>query len=346
MSLALAASLLLLAAPQGSSAKPPKLELGMPAPTLSVEKWIKGAPVAAFEKDKVYVVEFWATWCPPCIASMPHLSSLQRQFGERGVTIVGLTSADSRGNTLEKVERMVSEKGDGMGYTVAWDKGRSTYTAFMDAAGQNGIPTSFVIDKAGRVAYIGHPMFLDEPLGEILAGTWDVARDPAELEADQAELFGFYGSVQTDPKGTLAKLPAFETRHPHLATLTDPLRLQGELATGNQGAAGVTGARIAERAIAARDAEQLNALARLIAGSTSGDAPRDLDLALRAAQKAAELTGSREFAVLETLANVHFLRGELESAVAVQTKAVTVAPDKRKAGLMRTLEEYQAKSKS
>src|ERR1700752_4419794 len=146
------AALLALAVPlsarQASDDSTSLLRPGMAAPALEIEKWVKGAPVPAFEHGKVYVIEFWATWCEPCIASMPHLSALQRQYGKDGVTIIGVTSADPR-NSLECVEKLVADKGDQMAYTVAWDKGRATSAAYMEAAGQNGIPRSFVVDQAG-----------------------------------------------------------------------------------------------------------------------------------------------------------------------------------------------------
>ncbi len=56
-----------------------ELLIGDPAPQISIGKWVKGNPVESFAKDQVYVVEFWATWCGPCLANMPHLASLQTE---------------------------------------------------------------------------------------------------------------------------------------------------------------------------------------------------------------------------------------------------------------------------
>jgi len=162
-----------------------------------------------FEKGKLYVVEFWATWCGPCKASMPHLSKLQKEYGAKGVTIIGVTAKDPH-NSLEEVEAMVKDKGDTMGYTVAWDTDRKTYDTFMTAAGQHGIPCSYVIDgTSGKVVYIGHPMYLEVPLEAIAAGKWDLdtaATATADVAARGNEIFALIGR---DSKAMLAKLDAF-----------------------------------------------------------------------------------------------------------------------------------------
>ena len=51
--------------------------------------WLKGTPIQGFERGRVYVVEFWATWCGPCIAAMPHLSRVADKY-KRRVTVIGV----------------------------------------------------------------------------------------------------------------------------------------------------------------------------------------------------------------------------------------------------------------
>src|SRR4051812_31324782 len=71
--------------------KPPvTLKPGDPAPPLRVSKWLKGGPIPKLEKGKVYVMEFWATWCGPCVAGMPHVTKLQKKYADRGVVVIGM----------------------------------------------------------------------------------------------------------------------------------------------------------------------------------------------------------------------------------------------------------------
>src|SRR6476661_7319275 len=65
------------------------LVVGDPAPKITVSKWVKGTPVANFEKGKLYVVEFWATWCGPCKVSIPHLTELAKQY--KNVKFIGVS---------------------------------------------------------------------------------------------------------------------------------------------------------------------------------------------------------------------------------------------------------------
>ena len=133
------------------------LHIGDPAPALATGKWIKGTAVEKLNKGTIYVVEFWATWCPPCRESIPHLSKLQQEYPE--IVFIG---QDCWEHNAADVEPFVKEMGDKMNYRVVMDepageRGKMAQT-WMMAAGQNGIPTAFVINKEGKIAWIGHPM--------------------------------------------------------------------------------------------------------------------------------------------------------------------------------------------
>jgi len=152
------------------------LDIGDPAPKLEVTEWVKGKPVdLAQEKGKgIVVVEFWATWCQPCVATIPHLTELQKHLGPKGVTIVGVTAEDPD-NTLDQVKEFVKQRNDSIGYAIAFDKPGKMNEAYPMAANEQGIPTAFVVDREGRVAWIGHPLAgLDTALEEIIAGKYDV----------------------------------------------------------------------------------------------------------------------------------------------------------------------------
>ena len=143
-------------------------ELGMPAPALNVAEWVKGKAVNFNEgKGKtIYVVEFWATWCPPCRASIPHLTELQKKFKDKGVTIIGVSD-----ETVSTVKPFVIKMGAKMEYTVAVDKDQKTSAAYMGAFGVGGIPHAFVVDKTGAIVWHGHPMDgLDTAIEVVLEG--------------------------------------------------------------------------------------------------------------------------------------------------------------------------------
>src|SRR5262245_12902906 len=103
--------------PQPAAGK--KLAVGDAPPPLKAAKWLQGSPVTAFEPGKVYVVEFWATWCGPCIAIMPHVGELQREYRDKGVTVIGFSAADPN-NTADKVAEFVKKRGGKLGYTFAF----------------------------------------------------------------------------------------------------------------------------------------------------------------------------------------------------------------------------------
>ena len=354
LTLALSASLLCLAAgatfaqetapaaaPKAKAPAAASLKVGDPAPEMTIAEWVKGEPVKGFEPGKVYVVEFWATWCGPCIAGMPHLSHLQKQYKDKGLTIIGVTSEDPN-NSLEGVRAMVKEKGDTMGYTVAWDTERKTNTAFMRAARQNGIPCSFVVDKGGKIAFIGHPMFLDPILEKVVAGTWDYSTDPAKMDKLMSDMNNVYGMLEKDPKGAIAKIDAITAAAPTLGAMLLEPKYFAQLQTGDSEAASKTGRQIMEKAVAAKDSQALNSLAWSIVDPEGTIEPKDLDLALAAATQASTIEGDKDGSILDTVARAHFLKGNKAKAIELQKKAIELAPPQMRESLKAALAEYEA----
>lgn len=71
-----------------------------PAPPVCVSAFIKGEPITAFQKGQVYVIDFWATWCGPCKEGIPHLTELQKKYGDK-VRILGVSVWEPREKDIE-----------------------------------------------------------------------------------------------------------------------------------------------------------------------------------------------------------------------------------------------------
>jgi len=129
-----------------------KLELGDKAPGLDIEKWVNGEDIS-IEPGKVYVIEFWATWCKPCRKTIPHLNQLHKIYQYEGLQVIGISSEKE----VSKVERFVRRMGDQMSYNIAVDRRDSTQRAWMQNAGLNGIPAAFIVGNKGKVQWFGNP---------------------------------------------------------------------------------------------------------------------------------------------------------------------------------------------
>ncbi len=135
-----------------------RVKVGQPAPPLSVDEWILGSPVNNFQKGTVYVVEFWGTWCSPCLKNIPKLSRIQTQYASDGLVVIGVASHEFKGR--EVLTSFMKEKAETITYRIAYD-GDLSMEHTWDTGGREDVvfrmPLSFVIDKEGIVTFVGHP---------------------------------------------------------------------------------------------------------------------------------------------------------------------------------------------
>ncbi|HEY5138085.1 MAG TPA: TlpA disulfide reductase family protein, partial [Methylococcales bacterium] len=113
---------------------------------LSVQQWVTQNPPTTEEMaGNVCVVEFWATWCPPCREQIPHMKKLAKKFEDRNVFFIGLSADQS----VSDVRAFVAKKE--INYHIGMDNGLS------DRLGVSGIPTAFVVSHEGKILWSGHP---------------------------------------------------------------------------------------------------------------------------------------------------------------------------------------------
>ena len=324
------------------------LTVGDQAPAIEVGHWLKGEPVEAFDAGHVYVVEFWATWCGPCRASVPHITELQEKYKDYQVHFVGI-SDEQLPIVVEFMSKADSEEKlwfHKMGYTVATDPDRSAYMDYMLAAGMTGIPTAFIVGKDGIVEWIGHPMRIDDALDAVVKDAWDRNEFRDQWEEKMAEK-----RARVRPRYQLEKAKAQKNWKAALGAVD-------EMIAANEDAPGY---KITKFLLLVRDmnepqkgyafgrevvkdnwdtANLLNQIAWYTV-DTKGIKTRDLEFAMKAAMRANELTDGEDAAILDTVARVHYEKGDLKGAVKWQRKAVEHAEEG--SGMARELSEVLIK---
>lgn len=308
-----------------------KLDVGIAAPPLKAMKWIKGQPVNKFEAGKVYVVDFWATWCIPCKTSIPQIAELAKQYKGKaafiGIDVQDLMGVTSRDEYIEKITKFVNEMGDKMNYSVALDDVNGVLNnTWIMSSDAKGIPASFIIGKDGKIAAICHPNELGTVLPQVLQGKFDpkaFAAEKVKHLADEKKFEnsftlvtdlctkGKFNEAAAEMDKVLAANPGYESR---VALFKfDILRRIDEPAAYAYAIKAASG-------IIKNDSSALAAIAATIIGPDIKTP--DMDTALMLAEKAAELTNRSNAAIMDTLGSVYFRKNNLDKAIEAQEIAV------------------------
>jgi thiol-disulfide isomerase/thioredoxin len=132
-------------------AKPHAELIGKPAPKIEVSKWFQNEVKVDADalKDKIVILDIWATWCGPCKAAMPETSKLAEKYKDKGVVIVAICSSGDE----EQVLPFAKDKG--ITLPMAWDKMDGDEGVTAKAFRSQWFPTYVAIDRKGIVRAIG-----------------------------------------------------------------------------------------------------------------------------------------------------------------------------------------------
>lgn len=335
------------AKPKAEPGPAPTLVIGDEAPPIAVSRWLKGEPVEKFEKGKTYIVEFWAPWSSSCRDAIAHLTEVQKSHKDVKVLGISIWEWDPA-----KTQAFMDEHGEEIGYALAADQpagadgkpsggdGKTAQT-WLAAAGYSEIPTAFIINGDGKIAWIGGPTddnnAMDKVLDQVVAGKWDIQKAAAaaknrekvgsllrDLSAAKragdidAQLEVIDKVLVIDPGATdataIGRAPLVAEKFAIL--LLGKKDSAAAYAYGNQAVDGVA----KDNSIA------LNNIAWTIVDPEGPEIEnRDLKLALKAAQRADELMQHKDPAILDTLAKVYHDQGDMAKALEIQQKAAELS---------------------
>lgn len=334
----------------------PKMTIGSKAPPIEIEHWFSTGDfdkVSRLRPGKVYVIEFWATWCPPCRKAIPHIAKLQEKFASYDVQIISVTRED-----VETVEKFLEKKipGDSKKtfrditktYCLASDPDKSVTRDYFYAAQQTGIPTAFIVGRTGRVEWIGSPFSLETPLAQVVQDQWDRTKFKTSFETKRrlkseksnlsklvkdekyAEAAKYIGTTLKNYSGTARKQKKIEQFQ---------MMLLGQMANSEK--------QYKKLTREFKDAPVLlNSASWSVVEAKQKDDKVPASL-VRAARKAMERSVKSEpsAAALDTLAHLYHLEGKLAKAIDAQVKAVEKSSDKLKPELAKFLEQLQQQAK-
>ncbi len=132
-------------------------------------------------KGKLVIVDFWATWCGPCMAEADHMVRLKNDYEPKGVRIIGISLDSSRAKMIDVC------RDQGFTWPQYFD-GKVWQNAISTEWGVRGIPATFIISPDGVVLWKGHPASIDRPLEQFLKSHPPRLLDPKQMAEATATL--------------------------------------------------------------------------------------------------------------------------------------------------------------
>ena len=172
------------------------------APSINITDWVLNKPDDITLSSKYIVLEFWATWCGPCIAAVPHMNELQSKINDPDLMFISMTD-----ESVEKIKRTV-EKID-FKSAVVTDLTKQTQVNFGDGKkGLEAYPMTVLIDNEGIVKWIGEPKQLSEDIlnkfvSNELKGVNHLKKD--DKEVNPTPVANIEKSTEESPQTTFLK---------------------------------------------------------------------------------------------------------------------------------------------
>src|SRR5688572_27109864 len=150
-------------------------------------------------KGKLVLIDFWATWCGPCMAEAGHMVATHEKYGEKGLQLVGVSLDRDRGALENGIK----------GPNFTWPQFFDSRGLVAQAWGVNGIPRTFLIAPDGKVLWVGHPAQMDKPIENAFRSHPPKLVDGAAAEGAKAALDQVEAAIASnDTAGAMKALAA------------------------------------------------------------------------------------------------------------------------------------------
>ncbi len=345
-----------------ASPKSATLTIGSKAPSLDIEHWIHDGNgqfkhVSDFEKNKVYLVEFWATWCVPCIQAMPHVVALQKEHAKDGFQVIAISDESLKeiDDFLDQTVRGSEDEDETYreltsSYCLVSDPDGSTGRDYMRASKQRGIPCAFLVGKSGVIEWIGHPMSVDQAIQQVLDDSWDrdaFLEEYLEEQRSEALMVQMQTLMQQGKTDEALKRINQAISSAKSAAGKNRFRavkfqiLASSRALGKELAAYIK-STLADETLDPQMANMIGWNVYKMRTVKRIDDASVIEASIEHLSSAAERAEDNQASIWDTVAHLQEVHGDLPGALKSQKKAVQLASPSEKETLVEYLEQLQA----